>query len=249
MIRVAGVLIFALVVILVGAAVGVLALRTLHLGVTLTAQPGWIRLPEKLRITAEATQPLDLVLDGIVAARVPFRQRLEVPFRGKYKADVSFKTRVPVEFTVEYNGVIPVDTMAEIEADASINFQNVKQYRDIHMKAQVPLKMDLPVKLVVPVKQEIDLAYDGPIVMEIDQPIEIPVDTAIDTSFRIDERVSTKVVAKFPLEMAFPEVETPIVINHADLKIALSSLRLGVTKDPSRPVREQRVPPGEGGKR
>lgn len=227
----------AITVIAVGAGAGFALFGRLMLHLQLKDQPGAITLPPEFEATARVTNVLDIVMRGTIKARVPFRQRLDLPLEGRYRTEVELDTVVPVKFEVTYEGTIPVDTIADIEARANFNFQDVKGFRNMNIKAKLPMKMNLPVKLTAPVDTGLRFAYKGPMVMGLNQTLRADVDTLIDTSLKVDQRVSAPVTAEIPLRVFAPRHPIKALITQADLSLALGTLRLERTPDPQRPQR------------
>lgn len=227
----------AVAVITVGAMAGFALFGRLVLHLQLKDQPGAITLPAEFDATAKVTNVLDIVMRGTITAKVPFRQQLDLPLEGRYRTEVSLDTVVPVKFDVTYEGTIPVDTIADIEARANFNFQDVKGFRNMDIKAKLPMKMNLPVKLTAPVDTGLRFAYTGPMVMGLNQTLRADVDTLIDTSLKVDQSVSAPVTADIPLRVFAPRHPIKAVITQADLALALGTLRLGRAEDNNGPRR------------
>ena len=180
---------------------------------------------------------MDIVMDGVIEAQVPFKQTLDLPLKGRYTAEVEIDAPVPVQFDVVYDGTIPVDTFADITARADFNFQDVKTYRELEFKAKLPMKMALPVKLTAPVDTVIDFKYKGPLIMGLDQTIQADVDTILNTRLTVNQTVSTPVSAAIPLHIYAPHKAINILLDAPDLKVDIDSLRLEVADDPDEPQR------------
>ncbi|MGB1579952.1 MAG: hypothetical protein ACPHER_00425, partial [Nevskiales bacterium] len=108
-----GGLLGGLVVIAGCAFAGYYLITNLYLGLALKDQPGSVYLPIEFDATASITNNMDIVMDGVIEAQVPFKQTLSLPLKGRYKADVEIDAPVPVKFDVVYDGTIPVDTIAD----------------------------------------------------------------------------------------------------------------------------------------
>lgn len=163
-------------------------------------------LPEEFTAIAEVTNELVVDMKGEIEATVPFNQPLTVPFNGRYDFDVELQANVPVKFEVEYDGILPIDTVADVTIVTSINYKNLKALRNLKIDTQLPLNFPLPVKLNIPVEDVIDLRYTGPLSADINQNLRTTVNTVLKTKLPIDQTVRTPVTAALPLTV-FPDKE------------------------------------------
>ena len=241
-------LVGAPLVIIAGAAAGYYLFTNLYLGLSLNKQPGSVYLPIEFDATASITNNMDIIMDGVIEAQVPFKQTLNLPLQGRYKADVEIDAPVPVKFDVVYDGTIPVDTIADITARANFNFQDVKTYRELEFQAKLPMKMALPVKLTAPVDTTIDFKYKGPLVMGLNQTIQADVDTTLDTRLAVNQTVSTPVNAAIPLHIYAPSKPINVFLSAPQLRLDISKLKLEVAEDTDQPQRTESPwgPPAEG---
>lgn len=215
-----------LVLVVAGGALGVWIYANLIFGFTLTDQPGMVQFPPTTRVNAEATNKIKIQLNGYIDAKVPFKQVLSLPLHGKYDAIASFDITVPVEFTIRYKGVIPVDTMATIHGVTDFNYQKVKRLRNVAFSAQIPLKFEQPISLVVPVKTNLRLVYRGPLGVFFNQTISAPVDTVLNTRLLAVRDITTPILARFGLNVHWPNTPVLVIIKHSDLRLRLNTLRL-----------------------
>lgn len=193
---------------------------------TLHEQNMKVRFPPQLNASLETTRPLDIQLDGDISTVVPFKEVLEVPFKGEFPVNVKLDANIPVAFEVVYEGIIPVDTMAAITATTEINFGNVKKLRNLRISTSIPMKFDLPVNLRVPVKDNIRFNYHGPITVFADEMLKLPVDTIIETTIKVDQRVSTPVTSRLNLAAELPQTEVSATITHSELNLRPATLQL-----------------------
>lgn len=211
----------------------------LVVGLTIRDQPGLITLPPSFTAQATATNDVTIKLDGYIDAVVPFKQTLDLPVEGDYTADIVLDTVVPLRFTIEYNGVIPVDTFADIKGRTDFVYQNVKRLRNVAFGGRVPLQFEQPVKFVVPIDTQLRVLYRGPLHLSLNQTIKAPVDTVLRTRIKAQREVTTPILARFGLDVTSPKDPFPVIIQHADLKLEVDTLRLSKTADPSQPQRKQ----------
>ncbi|WP_152551460.1 hypothetical protein [Polycyclovorans algicola] len=220
-------------------------------------QEAGITLPPQFKATARVSNMLDVAMDGEIDASVPFKQTLTVPLRGRYDFDVVMDAKVPVQFEVLYEGVIPVDTSADVTIRTGINYKNLKSLRNLTIETSLPLKFPLPVNLKIPVDDVIDLTYTGHLSADIDQDLLAPVDTVLRTRLPINQTIRTPVTAAIPLDVRLDQKQVRMIIT--DLQVPLRPsvmLGFGVADDAARdgPVRVDNPygpldlqPPQEGG--
>lgn len=232
-----GLLTGGLGVIVIGAFAGYWLFTNLWFSLGISEAPLSVYLPPEFEVNAKVTNVLDIVMDGEITAQVPFKQRLNLPLKGRYEADVEINAPVPVKFDVVYDGTIPVDTIADITARANFNFQDVKTYRELEFKAKLPMKMALPVQLTAPVDTVIDFKYKGPLIMGLDQTIQADVDTVLNTRMRVNQTMSTPVTADIPLTIYAPHEPVYGYLTAPALAMNLDSLRLEVADDTNQPER------------
>lgn len=224
--------------VIVGGFLGFWLYVNLWFGLTITDQPLAITLPETLKVDTEVTNVLDIVMQGDIRAEVPFDQELQVPLRGEYDIDIQLDTLVPVEFEVIYEGIIPVDTFADIEARTTLDFKTIKQYRNLPIKARLPLKFDLPVTLRVPVKDNLRFTYNGPIKAILNQNLKTRLKTTLKTVLPVNQTVSAPVTRRFGLNLHLPQEPVRAIINHSDLAVDLDTLKLEIAEDNEGPTRQ-----------
>ncbi|WP_293396986.1 hypothetical protein [Nevskia sp.] len=235
---------------LAAAALGFWLYANLFLGLTITDQAGMITLPPKFVAYAQATNKVTIKLDGFIDAIVPFKQTLDLPIEGDYTADIDLDAVVPVKFTIEYNGLIPVDTFADIEGRTDFVYQNVKRLRNVAFKGRVPLQFEQPVKFVVPIDTTLRVKFHGPIGLKLNQTIKAPVDTVLHTRIKAQREVTTPILARFGLEVTSPAEAIPVIIQRSDLLLKADTLRLEKAPDillPQRPQPGHRTEPSTAG--
>ena len=230
-------ILFLLALLAGGAAFGYWAFMHLVVGFTLSEQPAGLVLPKTMDINVKVNKPLDIGMNGIISANVPINNDVDIPLEGDYDLDVVLKADVPVEFEIVYQGFLPIDSLADIVATTDFNFQSVKNLRNLTFKARLPMKMRLPVTLRVPVRQSIALDYHGPLRIHAHQKLHSHLTSAIPARLHVNQTITTPVLGSINLHAILPQDITPVVINHADLRLKLDTLRLQVTPDPSVPKR------------
>jgi len=209
-----------------GAALGFWLYLHLVVRLTLTDQPGHVLLPPQARAIAEATNKITIKLDGYIDATVPFKQTLDLPLQGNYDADVKLDTSVPIRMVIRYRGVVPVDTYADIEGTTDFTYQKLKRLRNVKFKARIPLRFEQPVSFTVPVDTSIRLNYRGPLKLALNQRIRAPVDTVLKTRLKAVREITTPILARFGMNVRFPQEPVPVIVKHADLGLRIKGLRL-----------------------
>lgn len=230
-----------LAVVAMGAFAGFWLFMRLSFGLTISDQPMAVTLPERFDITAQIAEELDILMSGVIHAQVPFRQELTLPLQGRYRSHVEMNADVPVQFDVVYDGIIPVDTVADIQIRTDFNYMGAKTLRNLDIRAKLPMQFGLPVRLTAPVDDRIELRYDGPLVMNLDQTITTEVDTIIDTQLDVHERVSAPVIAKIPMRTIGPAQPLRTTITRLPISGLVRDIGLSVTEDPEQPQRSESV--------
>jgi hypothetical protein len=226
-----------LLLVAVGAAFGYWAYLRLVVGFTLSDQKTTLLLPETLDVGAKVNRPLSIGMNGLIHANVPLNNDLVIPLRGTYDVDINLKAQIPVEFVIVYQGFIPVSSVASVVAVTDFNFQSVKNLRNLTFGARLPMRFHLPVTLRVPVHQTIDFDYHGPLTVHLNQDLHTHVISAIPATLRVNQTISTPVLGSVELRAQLSKDPLKLIINHADLRLNLDSLRLQRAPDPRAPKR------------
>lgn len=205
-------------------------------------QAAGVTLPGRFDAVAEINNELDVAMKGEISTMVPFKQTLTVPLRGRFDFDVEMNARVPVQFDVQFDGVIPVDTQADVTIRTGINYKNLKSLRNLVIETTLPLKFPLPVSLNIPVDDVIDLSYSGPLSADIDQDLQAPVDTVLRTRLPIDQTIRTPVTAAIPLDVRIDPGQTRLLITELFINLRPSQmLGWGLTSKEARQAGPKRV--------
>lgn len=201
-------------------------------------QPIGVDLPAEFQATANVTNDLIVDMNGEISTSVPFAQELTVPFHGRYDFDVELEAEVPVSFDVVYDGILPIDTSADIQIRTSINYKNLKALRNLNIETSLPLRFPLPVKLTIPVSDVIDLKFAGPLSADIDQDLKTRVDTVLKTRLPINQKVTTPVTAALPLTVYPADDQVRLLLTTMDIALQPARmLRFAVTENPDEPRR------------
>ncbi len=205
-------------------------------------QPLGVMLPDEFNAIAKVTNDLEVAMDGQISTSVPFQQDLTVPFRGRYDFDVDMRADVPVAFEVVYDGILPIDTAADVTIRTGINYKNLKSLRNLVIETSLPLKFPLPVKLNIPVKDTIDLRYTGPLSADINQDVQTRVDTVLKTRLPINQTITTPVTAALPLTVYPRHEQVRLILSRMDIALRPSTmLGFSVTEDRQNPKRSDNV--------
>ncbi len=210
-----------------------IAIRDQKMGVT---------LPESIRGIAEITNVLEVAMKGEISTEVPFNQELTVPLQGRYDLDVELRAKVPLKFDVTYNGILPIDTQADVTIRTGINYKNLKSLRNLDIQTTIPLKFPLPVNLNVPIDQVIDLEYVGPLTADLDDELKTVVNTTLKARLPINQTVRTPVTARLPLTLFPQQDQVRAILTRLDVKLRPSSmLKFSIAKEDERdgPVRAE----------
>ncbi len=222
----------AALLIVLGGSVGYWAFGKVLIHLEIREQPLIVRLPPRLEGIDTATEgDLAVRMLGNITAAVPLDQTLKIPVKDTLTAKVRIDAPVHLQTVIPYEGVVPVDTFADIVANVTVNFQNVKQYRNLRLKARLPLKLDIPLKLSVPVDQVVQVAYEGPLTFDIDHVVTAPVTVELNTRLAVDQDFSLPVRSSFRLDADVGQEPLNATIRYADLKLDPETLRLQVDAD------------------
>lgn len=224
-----------LLIVAVGARVGLWLFFHVILGLGLHDQPTMVQFPPTTFTTAVARNKVRIKLDGYIDAIVPFKQELSLPLVGHYDSEAKFVADIPVAFTINYRGAIPVNSMATIHGVTDFTYQKVKRLRNVAFTAEIPLKFEQPVTLTVPVKATLHIAFQGPLGVDFNQTIVAPVDTVLKTRLLAVREIETPILARFGLNVHWPDHPIPVIIADAPLRMKVSTLRLEKAGAPGDP--------------
>lgn len=213
-----------MVLVLAGGVIGFVGYTRLAFGLTLRDQLVLLQLPPALEARVRAVNKVMVRLDGDVEASVPLKQRFAVPLRGSYEADVAFDVEVPLRTTIRYEGMVPIDTVAQLSGSTGLVVDRAWLPK-FPLRARVPLRFDFPIALAVPLDTRIRLAYRGPIRFSLDQMVTVPIDTVLKTRMHLARDAEAPVQAAFRLRAELPQTPVPLQIRHAELAVPLQALR------------------------
>lgn len=236
---------YAGLIVVAGVLIGFLAYSRYVLVLGLHDQSARIRFPPQIQASAVATRALAIRLNGVINARVPFHQRLQVPLHGRYRADVALDTQVPLHLLIRYRGRVPIHAVAQVSGTTDLVFHSALLPK-FPLKFQVPLDFQQPVSLSVPVDTMFHFVYRGPVNVTFNQTLDVPVDTVLHTALKVDRQVDAPILARFGLLLQPPSTSLPLIVKRADLQIPLAGLRLQ-RRRPATGSTGSRVPAQGGG--
>lgn len=220
-------------IVVIGALLGFWIFMHLWIGFTVKNQPITLSMPPTMNASLSVTHPMDVRMNGIIHAQVPFDQDLNIPFNGRYNADVSFAAIVPVRFTISYVGVLPVNTMAEVTLDLSdVHFANLKAIHHLKIKAKLPLKLNIPIHLVVPVNVKMPFLYAGPLGMDIHQSVPTHVSTTLNTELHVDQAMHIPVYGEIHMDIHIPQHPIRAILDKAHLYMRVKTLGFDLAQHP-----------------
>lgn len=231
-----------LLLVLAGAACGLLAARALWLGFGLREQPLLLRLSEDLPVSAQIHDPFALDLRAPIHTEIPVAHSFEARVRGRYEVDVHLDTTVPVRFEVRHRAVVPVETVVDLTALANFHFRKVKEYRDVRVRAEIPVQLDVPIDLTIPVEKDLPLRYEGPMTIDVDQSIRLPIRHVFRAQVDLAESVTASVVSPMDLRFHAPSRPLSVIVESADLRASTETIGLQRTEVvPSVPTGSSRI--------
>lgn len=186
---------------------------------------------------ARIAEELDILMEGIITAQVRFQRELTLPLKGRYRSHVTVNADVPVRFDVTDDGIIPVDTVADIRLRTDVSYMGARTLRNLDIRAKLPMQFSLPVRLTAPVDDRMAFRYDGPLVMNLHQTITTTLDTVINTRLDVSERVSAPVIAEIPMRTIAPARPLRTTITRLPISGLVRDIGLSVTDDPEQPQR------------
>lgn len=211
-----------------GALVGWWVFRNVDAHLLLRQQTATVSLPGNIPIKAKVLNNLDITLDTKLKTRVPVNQTITVPIRDTLHVQVAFDHDVPIKLKVPVHAMIPVDQTIPIDSTVKVDVLGVPV--TLPIKGNVPIKTQIPVNLTIPVDQQVHLKFTAPADVTLDEPIKLPLKTAIDTVVPIHGHLSVPLKSDLVATARIPG-KMQVVIDKADLKLSLSSLRLSLAGD------------------
>lgn len=193
--------------------------------INLVNQKGTIIFPPQLDVMARATNEINIGLHGKINAKVPFRQTVRVPLKGRYNAQIALKADIPLELMLHYKGNVPIKTKVDINAKTDLVFEN-RLLSNFPLSFTLPLEFEQPVDLKIPVKTIIKLDYLGPVGLVFLQHANVPINDVLNTYLNVDRNVSTPISSSFCLKLQAPSDAQELIIHNADLRIPLTQLKL-----------------------
>lgn len=192
------------------------------LGVRLSNQTAIAQLPPTIHANVAATNTFDVDLMGDVFAKIPFKQDVKVPLRGKYLADIQMNTQIPIHFMMTYKDTVKVHTFVDINTNSGIVFPYLPRFP---MTLHVPLDLDLPININVPVDSSLHFNYAGAMMVTLNQDVKAPIDTILNTRLPINRNVSVPLLASFNMDVYPAQLLVPMKVNSANLAIPLNGLQ------------------------
>ena len=214
-----------------GVLVGLWVFQNVDARLILSEQPATVRIFDPIKLDAEVLNNLDISLNETITTQVPISKTVSIPVDETLQLDAAIKTKVPVNIDVKVNDTIPIDQVLDV--DAVVTARVLGEVIDIPIRGKVPVKANVPLSLVIPVKQSIPVEIRAPVKAKLKQKLNVPLDTVIDASIPIRSDMSVPVRSTLDAMATLPSTPLPIVIEYADLKLPLRTLRLETTDEPA----------------
>lgn len=189
-----------------------------------------IRLPKPVQVQAEVPQGLDVLLHGKLATTVPIDQSITVPISDTLHVVADFDHDVPIKMTVPIHQSIPVDQV--IHVDSKVDVVVLGHTIRLPVKGDIPVMAQVPVSLDVPVDQSVRLRFSAPIDARLNQSLHVPVKTNVSTTIALSGQLHVPVQSAIQASVT---IAGPLdaVLTHADLKLPLHTLSLGLDSTPA----------------
>ncbi|MEN8719201.1 MAG: hypothetical protein ABF296_02915 [Oceanococcaceae bacterium] len=226
-----GGILFWLVLILVGAAIGAylvfhFVLPRLQARLLVTDEVLHAYVDQPLDVTASVLNSLDILIDETVSTRVPVDTVLSVPVEEPLELTAYFDAMVPIRTNVAVEDVIPLEQMIDI--DTIVEADLLGETFKLPLRGKFPVRADVPVRLLVPIDQEVRLKFVAPIKARLRQNLTVPLKTEIVADVPLKTQMTVPVLNDLVVTAEIPDTPTLAVkLNYADLQIPVGQLGFG----------------------
>ncbi len=216
-----------------GAFVGIWVFSNVDARLLLADQPARITILDPLEVSGQVLDNLDITIDDTIHSAVPVNQMLSLPIPDTLKVMAEFDGEIPIELSVHVQDKIPLDQVLDL--DATIEADLLGDVHKLPIRGKVPVKAEVPIDLTIPVKKNVRIAFKAPANVKILENLNVPLKTVIDADIPIKSSLSVPVKSLLRARVDFPKDPSNVVINYADLKIPLRTLRLELA-EPGKPT-------------
>ena len=219
-----------------GVIVGIWVFNNVDARLVLKDQPADIVIHDQLKLTAEVLNKLEISLNEVITTQVPIKKDVSVPIDEILNLRAAIKTSVPVTMDVRVQDSIAIDQVLDL--DSVVQARVLGEVIDIPIKGRVPVRADVPIDLMIPIRKKIPVDIVAPVKAKLKQRLTIPLNTVIDAEIPISSEMNVPVHSAIEALATFTKEPLPVVIQYADLKLPLRTLRLETTDEPA-PKRQE----------
>ena len=208
-----------------GVVIGWLVLRQVDARLMLINQPATVIVPKPVAISADVLNDLDIEINDAITTMVPVDQTIKIPIKDVLHVQASFDNDIPIKMMVPVHDKITIDQVLDV--DTVIKADLLGDTHDLPIRGKIPVKATVPINLNIPVDQNVHLKFNAPADVRLIQALEVPLKADIAATIPIHSRMSVPVKSALQATATIPD-PADIIITNADLRLPLSTLRLGM---------------------
>ena len=213
----------ALLLCLIGGAIGFALYSRLVIGVSIERQLSFIQLGQAFAIESETTNVADFRFSGNVPVELPLKAvELPLAIKGTYTADIDIDTQIPIDIEAQFNEKILIETNLDVISDIELVNRWLPK---LPVRGIIPIRFELPVSFSMPVKTKMPFRYSGPVTFSMDQTITPETDHVISTSMQLDHQTRAPIKNRFRASVDGEQAQIPISFDDVTVQIPLSTIR------------------------
>ncbi|NHC04770.1 hypothetical protein G9F31_13545 [Acinetobacter sp. 187] len=183
---------------------------------SVTAQNSKIQLPESLPVKIEVGNYLETMSQGKLDTQINLDRKVNIPLKGKYLANLKFNVTVPVKVRVDYKTKIKIDQVMPLETTSALVFPQSYMPK-LPLKIDIPIKMDVPFEIHRDYVVPIQIAFNGPVYLDLNERIDLAVKHQLNPTLKINDRITMRKIAAFDATMY-----NTVQHSKADLKLDMT---------------------------
>lgn len=216
-----------------GVAVGWWVLGNVNARLSLANQPATVVVPQPMPVKAKILDKLDILINGSIKTKVPIDQTIRVPIRNNLNVMVTLDHKVPIKMNVPVHAEIPLHKVIHLDSKVTVSVLGVPV--TLPVRGDVPITTTVPLNIVIPVDQQVQMKFTAPARVKILSTLKVPLKTQIATTIALYSEMHIPVKSDLHANVS---ILKPVhaVIKHANLKLPLHTLRLGLGNGAQAPV-------------
>ena len=187
------------------------------------AQQASIQLSEQLPTKIAVGNYLQAHAKGRLDTQIDIQRDFTLPLQGRYLANLKFNVEVPVLVNIDYQTLIHVDEIMPVETTTDLIYQK-KYLPKFKLQLDVPIKLDLPFHLKRQYQLPIQIAFDGPVYLDLNESIRAPVKHQFRPVFDLDDPITMQNIASFNATMRNVQRETKANLD-MNIQLDLKNIR------------------------